>query len=170
MLSGRGISTSDCKKEEFTKDYWIELWRWYDQGGRENVAAYLSQFDLSKFDPKAPPLQTPTFQNIVNASRAPEDAELADVLDELDNPNAVTIAELMTKASGEIAEWLLDRRNRRALPHRLERCGYVSIENPKAKDGLWKMKGGRQVIYAKSELTPQKREEAARQLQQARRP
>jgi Family of unknown function (DUF5906) len=164
------VAWSDCKKEEFTKDCWIELWRWYDQGGRENVAAYLSQFDLSKFDPKAPPLQTPAFQNIINASRAPEDAELADVLDELGNPDAVTIAELMTKATGEIAEWLLDRRNRRALPHRLERCGYTSVENPQAKDGLWKMKGGRQVIYAKSELTAQKREEAARQLQQATRP
>src|SRR5262245_43950401 len=32
--------------------------------------------------------------------------------------------------NGEIAKWLLDSRNRRALPHRLERCGYVSVRNP----------------------------------------
>jgi hypothetical protein len=161
------VCWSDRKKEEFTSDYWTKLWRYYADGGFEHVAAYLSEFDLSDFDPKAPPPRTAAFWDIVNASRAPEDAPLADLLDVLGNPDVVTLAELVTAANGEIAEWLLDRRNRRSLPHRLERLNYVSVRNPYAKDGLWKLKGARQVIYAKANLSPQHRETAAQRLYQA---
>ena len=45
-----------------------------------------SNLDISSFDPKAPPPKTPAFWAIVDASRVPEDAELADVLDRLGNP------------------------------------------------------------------------------------
>ena len=69
-----------------------ELVRWYDQGGDHHVAAYLALLDLAGFDPKAPPPKTEAFWNIVDASRAPEDAELADVLDKLKNPPALTLA------------------------------------------------------------------------------
>ena len=58
----------------------------------------------------------------------------------------------------------MDRKNRRALPHRLERCGYVSVRNPEAKDGVWKSKGERLITYAKASLTPQERVAAARKL------
>src|SRR6516162_10953850 len=58
---------------------------WYDNGGDRHVAAYLSERDISRFDPKAPPPKTPGFWAIVDANRAPEDAELADVLDRLGN-------------------------------------------------------------------------------------
>ena len=126
-----------------------------------------AEFDLSRFDPKMPPPKTAAFWDIVNTSRAPEDAELADVLDKLDKPDVVTLAELVAAANGGIAEWLLDRRNRRALPHRLERCDYVSVRNPYAKDGLWKLKGARQVIYAKVTLSPKDREAAAQRLYQS---
>jgi len=48
--------------------------------------------------------------------------------------------------------WLDDRRNRRAIPHRLEKCGYVPVRNPHADDGLWKIAGKRQAVYAKAAL------------------
>jgi hypothetical protein len=86
------------------------------------------------------------------------------VLDELKNPDALTIKHLLAAATGAAAEWLLDRRNRRALPHRLERCGYVSVNNPNAKDGLWKLGGARQVIYARTTLDPRERTAAAQTL------
>jgi hypothetical protein len=55
-------------------------------------------------------------------------------------------------ADGDFAVWLRDRRNARRIPHRLEACGYVAVRNDAAKDGLWKVNGRRQVIYAKSVL------------------
>ena len=83
-----------------------------------------------------------------------------DLLDKLGCPAAVTIVNLVEKADGSMAEWLLDRRNRRALPHRFERCGYVSIRNRDAKDGLWKFKERRQVIYVRTELRPEQQFQA----------
>jgi hypothetical protein len=92
-----------------------------------------------------------------------------DLLDKLGCPTALTIVNLVEKAGGDMAEWLLDRRNRRALPHRLERCGYVSIRNRDAKDGLWKFNDRRQVIYVRAELLREQQLEAALMLVQCSR-
>jgi hypothetical protein len=158
------VAWSDRKKEDFPSGYWNKIWGWYDDGGYGHVAAYLNAFDLSNFDPKAPPPKTPAFWNIVNVNRAPEDNELADLIDALGNPDALTVKQLAAGATGEAAEWLMDRRFRRALPHRLERCGYVSVHNPDAKDGVWKIKSGRQPIYAKASLSLSDQIAAARKV------
>ena len=146
------VAWSDCQKEHFPDGYWNRIWGWYADGGYEHVAAYLAELDLSDFDPKAPPAKTAAFQSIVNVNRAPEDAELADVIDSLKNPDALTAKQLMAVATGTTADWLTDRVTRRSLPYRLERCGYVSVGNPDAKDGMWKINGVRQAIYAKVSL------------------
>jgi len=158
------VAWSNFTKEDFTPKYWNDLWGFYNAGGFWHVTTYLSEFDISDFDPKAPPPQTPAFWDIVGTNIAPEDAELADVLDNLGRPSAITISHLITMASGGITEWLLDRRNRRALPHRLERCGYVSVHKPGTKDGHWVFKGVRQRVYARSELSLEERLAAADKL------
>jgi hypothetical protein len=43
----------------------------------------------------------------------------------------------------------------------MERCGYTPVLNDTAKDGLWKLNGVRQVVYAKSDLSLRDRHEAA---------
>jgi hypothetical protein len=42
------VAWSPLVKEDFTSDYWKELWDWYDKGGDQHVAAYLAAFDLSR--------------------------------------------------------------------------------------------------------------------------
>jgi hypothetical protein len=158
------VAWSNRSKDEFAAGYWKGLWGWYENSGFGHVAAYLGELDLSGFDAKAPPLKTPAFWDIVNAGRAPEDAELADVLDALDSSNITTLSQLIAKASGGAAEWLLDRKNRRVLPHRLERCGYVAVRNPDRDDGLWIVEGARQVIYAKVQLSVADQQRAAQEL------
>ncbi len=120
----------DLTKEDFTPAYWNGLWDWYGRGGGcRHVAAWLAEPDNSGFDAKQPPPKTEAFWAIVDANHAPESAELADVLDELGRPGAVTIAELVHAAKGEILEWLNDRKNRRAIGYRLEKCGYAPVRN-----------------------------------------
>ena len=58
------------------------------------------------------------------------------------------------------------RKNRRLIPHRLEKCGYVPVRNDFAKDGLWKI-GTRQVIYVKIALSITERIQAANELIEA---
>jgi hypothetical protein len=105
------------------------------------------------FRPEVPPPKTQAFWDIVDANRAPEDAEIADVLDQLNNPDVVLLSQIIDRANADFACWLQDRRNRRAIPHRLEQCGYVPVRNRDAKDGLWLIRGARQVIYAKNSLS-----------------
>jgi Family of unknown function (DUF5906) len=158
------VAWSDLHKEDFATDYWNDLWNWYAKGGIQHVAAYLTSVDITSFDPKTPPPKTAAFWDIVDASRAPEDAELADVLDELRSPDAITITRIANVATGEFLAWISERKNRRVIPHRLERCGYVPVRNGDATDGLWKIQGKRQAVYAKNTLTLRDRLRAAYNL------
>jgi Family of unknown function (DUF5906) len=158
------VAWSEAKMSDFTEAYWVDRWRWYESGGFSHVAAYLAEVDLSDFNPKAPPRKTAAFWRIVDANRPPEDAELADALDELGRPAAVTLIQLIAKAQSGLEEWLQDRKNRRAIPHRLERCGYVPVRNDDADDGLFKIRKKRQVVYGRTDLSLRERHEAVVQL------
>jgi hypothetical protein len=157
------VAWSDAQKEDFTNKYWNRIWQYYEEGGYAYVAHHLATLDLSEFDPKAPPPKTEAFWEIVNASHMPETAELADALDKLERPDAVTLDDVK-RASGNpsFMQWLEDRKNARRIPHRFEECGYVRVRNPDAEDGFWRIGGRRQAVYTKQELTPRERIVAAR--------
>jgi hypothetical protein len=162
------VAWSEKTKDDFSCGYWTALWEWYRRGGFANVAAYLRQHGLSAFDCKAPPPKTPAWHEIVNANRAPEDAELADVLDVLNNPAAVTIEQIVgiahTKGMHEFAAFLTDRKNVKRVAHRLEATAYVAARNPAATDGLWRLNGRRQAIYSRRDLPERDRIAAADRL------
>jgi hypothetical protein len=163
------VALCGLTKEDFRTDYWNTLYQWYERDGYCNVAAYLAQLDLSDFDPKAPPPNTPAFWAIVDANRSPEDAELADVLDHIGKVQgqtpvlAVTLQMLTAHATGEFQVWLQDRKNRRVISHRLE-PEYTPVKNPDAGDGLWKVMGKRQAVYAHSRLSVAEQIRSARVL------
>ena len=172
------VAWSSVKKEAFTEQYWTDFWKWYEAGGFGHVAAYLGVLDISDFNPHASPPKTETFWEIVNANRSPEDAELADAIDRLGKetiggdgqsvivrPEVLTIEQIAAMADAETALWLRDRKNRRIIPHRLENCGYEPVRNDDAKsDGLWKINGKRQAVYARSDLPTRDRLVAVKRL------
>lgn len=160
------VAWSERTLHEFSEDYWRRLWGWYERGGLGHAVAYLRAFDLTDFDPKAPPPKTAAFWEIVDANRAPEDAELADVLDRLGNPLAVTLRMISERADGDFRDWLVDRRNRRRIPHRMESAGYVPVRNDGAKDGMWKVGSARQVVYVLRTLSLRDQLDAATRLVQ----
>jgi hypothetical protein len=86
------------------------------------------------------------------------------VIDALKCPNAITLAQIAIMADGEFGLWIGDRKNRRVIPHRLEKCGYVPVRNDAANDGLWVINGKRQAVYAKNSLAIRDRLSAARDL------
>jgi hypothetical protein len=94
--------------------------------------------------PHNAPKKTPAFWAIADAARAPEDSELNDVIDAMgrpsasggtERPDALTIDGVSMSAQGDLTVWLRDRKNRRVIPHRLEKCGYVAVRNEAADDG-----------------------------------
>lgn len=159
------VAWSPRSKDDFQAGYWSALYNWFAGGGSEVVAHYLGTLDLSGFDAKAPPPKTRAFWEIVDASRAPEDAEMADAIDALGKPDAVTVQMVLSKASMGFGEWLRDRRNRRRISHRFEGCGYVPVRNPDdVRDGQWKIAGRRQTVYSKREMSTRDQIAAAQRL------
>ncbi len=158
------VAWSECTSDTFNPNYWTDLYQWYEHGGREHVAAYLAALDISNFNPKAPPPKTSAFWDIVDANRAPEDAELSDILEKRFWPKAITLGEITSHADEELADWLKDRRNSRQIPHRLEAVGYVRVRNTGQTDGRWKINGKNQVIYTKKALSVRDRIAAATEL------
>lgn len=160
------VAWSELTKEEFPADYWRKLWGWYAAGGLANVVAYLRAFDLTHFDPKAPPHKTDAWWMLTNSDRAAEDDELADALGVLGVPDVVSKEQILShgQVALELKEWLRDRRNARSLPHRLERAGYVSIRNATQKDGRWKVEGKNVVLYGRKDSTERERQAAATAL------
>jgi hypothetical protein len=149
------VAWSDMTKEDatFQDGYWQKLWAYYAEGGLRHVTAFLRERDIGGFDAKAPPPKTDAFWEIVTSNRPPEEAEIADALDTLGNPAVLWLELLQGVAQGDFSDWLRDRKNRRAIPHRFEKCGYVPVRNPDASsDGQWKVLGARRTIYAKKAL------------------
>ncbi|MGV3553200.1 primase-helicase family protein [Rhizobium sp.] len=154
------VAWSDRTKEDFSEAYWNCIWGWFADGGRENVAAYLDGLDLEGFDAKAPPPKTAAFYDIVDANRAQEDSEMADTIEQLQYPAALTVEDLRRAASAEFQEYLSDRRSRRQIPHRMEAAGYVRVRSDTAS-GEWKIDGRYQSVYAKRDLSVREQRAAA---------
>jgi Bifunctional DNA primase/polymerase, N-terminal/Family of unknown function (DUF5906) len=148
--------------------YFDAMWTWYEkEGGFDDIAAYLATLDLTGFNPKAPPPKTPAFWAIVDASRAPEEAELMDLLDKIGNPPAITIDNLLAGAAegdSDLWDFLKERKNRKVAGHRIIAAGYEIVRNNDAKDGLWVVDKARKTIYAQKSLTVPERIKAAQKL------
>jgi hypothetical protein len=95
-----------CTAEQFFVNYgyWYEHgslpgWRNAPHTGIEYVAAYLARRDVSKFDPYKPPRKTPAYWNLFSSNVPPEAAALADLLDDMGKPIAVTLDQVKHMAS-----------------------------------------------------------------------
>lgn len=166
------VAWSDLTQKDFKEGFWAEFWNWYlKQNGFAHVAAWLQERDISKFDSKTPPEKTPAFWAIVDANAAPEESELADILDEMGKKprggispiNATTLAIVTGYARGDFQTWLMDRNNRRKIPFRFEKCGFVPVRST-SKDGSWVVSGTRQTVYARAEFSLKEQIRAAQKL------
>jgi hypothetical protein len=162
------VAWSPCSRDDFAPDYWQRIYGWFAAGGIGHVVAYLAALDLSDFDPKAPPHKTPAFWSVVASGDAPESGELRDVIERMGQPSAITLGGLIERARQEkffdLADELGDRKTRRALPHKLERVGYVPVRNPDSDDGLFRVAGRRQAVYGKRGLPLADQIRAARRV------
>lgn len=164
------VAWSNATKDDFAEGYWRGLWDWLDAGGAEAVVGYLQSVDLSGFNPKAPPPKTEAFYAIVQANANPDDLTLAGLMLREDGSKlpAVTLNMVVQAAveaeETDLAFALSDTKNRRRVPHMMEKAGYVPVRNEYAADGLWKIDGRRQVVYGDSALSTPERVTFARSL------
>lgn len=159
------VAWSALAKEDFEPEYFAGLYAWFAAGGHAHVGAWLRAYDLSSFDAKRPPKHTEAWHDIVTAGLAPEDSDLMDALERLQYPAAVTIAKLAESPTPKaFADWLIDPKSRRAIPHRLASVHYEPTRNPWTDGGFWSISGRRQMVYTKISLSNQERLQAAQDL------
>lgn len=156
--------------DKLGKEFWDNFYDKLKNGGRRDIAVYLRNYDLSTFNPKEPPPKTEHFKAIVDANTSPEDDEMTTFIDELGNPEALIVSDLLghNGIPETFKAWLSDRKNARSVPHRLEQAGYVSIHNDSSKAGRWKVAGRDCMVYAKVGLDPRDRYVAAKKLVECR--
>ena len=63
------VAWSSLTNADFEEGYWSRLWQWYEEEGYRHVAAFLHEYDISKFNPKAPPIKTTAFWQIVEVKQ-----------------------------------------------------------------------------------------------------
>lgn len=169
------VAWSDVTKEEFEPEYFTELYAWMTLGGgMAHAAAYLDQVDISRWDCKAPPPKTNAFWEMILADTPQESGDMAEVLRQMGNPEAVTIEGLRTvsqamgPSKAEFCEWAWGKdanRHRRALVHRLEEAGYGATANQVAADGRWWIGSTNVTIYTLRKLPGAARYRAAQAIQ-----
>jgi hypothetical protein len=158
------VMWSEKTIHDFTEGFWTSFYEWLEKEGKRNVAAYLMQYDLSDFNPKAPPRKTPAFFAITDSNSSPEDDELSSVLEAIDRPAALILEDITCSkhVKTEFALWFADRKNAKSVPYRLEEAGYVSVRNDRNARGKWSIEGVNRMIYGRSDLSVRDRVSAAR--------
>ncbi|WP_457298652.1 primase-helicase family protein [Phyllobacterium sp. P5_D12] len=154
----------------FDQAYFDKLYKWYEAGGIWHVAALLQSLSLKGFDAKAPPKKTRAFYEIVDAQRSSDESEFEDAIDRLTESNggelrlAFSTDRLALAASEHLAAWIRDPKNRRQVPKKLEKLGYIRVEHPDNQSRLWKINGRRQAVYGLRGVSERTRLDAANEL------
>lgn len=168
------VAASELPENAPGAEYFAGLYRWFGEGGNNNVAAFLAGYDLSNFDPKAPPPKTPGFHRVIAGGSSPVSAEMADIIEEMGDPAVVVIQDIVDTSSkmtskfetmsGGIASnlglWLNDTRNATKIPRLMNEAGYVKVLTETGQ-GQWRIKGKRTIVYGRKELSRAERIQAA---------
>jgi hypothetical protein len=167
---------SELVKENFSENFWKDLYAWYRSGGWGHITAYLHARDISKFDPKAAPPRTEAWRDVVEANLAIENQDFSRAIDMLSQikgdtvirPSVLSVRMIREAAigtGGNFRGWLMDRKNARAIPYRMEECGYSPVRNPRTKLNSWKYRDaagqrGEESLYGLKNLSQVQREAA----------
>jgi hypothetical protein len=158
------VAESSAVAEDFNRFYFSTLYAEYRSGGYEAIAAWLHERDVSEFQAKEPPLKTEAFWRIVDVNVSPESEDIRGILEELGNPSAFTLQQLIEKAELQMQVWLENPSNRRQVGHRIGDCGYTKIKNSESASGLWRIKNKKQMVYVRSTLSGREQYDAAKAL------
>ena len=116
-------------EREGKPQYFEHLFRWFAEGGVNNVAQWLQERDLSSFNPKAQVARTRGWEAVANTWGEPEDG-VNSALEQLGHPEVLFGVELVPPqfdARDEIVGML---KSPRKIGHRMQRAGYLALKPP----------------------------------------
>lgn len=148
---------SDAEKmsEEDSK----AIWAWYESGGKDAVAHYLSTLDLDArgWNPKAPPIRTAWWYQLVAGGTSAEEEKFSDALDKMGRPEWTTTNVVGGAGGPDLTNWIQDPRNRRKVEREMTKSGYQRLPNAnEPKRGRWTLSDGTRVIVYRRNDVPAK--------------
>ena len=173
------VAWSHLTAQDFDAGYFDELYAWFEREGCRHVAAYLSALVARRLQPQGAAAEDAGLlgdrrrQSRLGGKRprrhrrqhAPADRHSTRTA----SPSMAPIrrsspsTRLPSTRRTALAEWLRDPRNRRMIPKRFEKIGYVRVLNDDADDKLWKIGGRRQAVYGRFDVSLRERLAAVRE-------
>jgi hypothetical protein len=139
---------------EGNPEYFVRFFHWLENGGIENVAAWLARRDLSKFNPKQQIERTSGWRAVANSWGEPEDA-VSNALEVLGHPDIVFGAEMLHVSfdgKDELANMI---KSPRKMGFRMQKAGYTSM-SPEQGDRWTFTDGGKafrsRLVFVKPKL------------------
>ena len=120
-------------ERENNPSYFNDLFAWFEEGGINHVAAWLTTRTLAHFDPKAQVARTAGWGAVAASWGEPEDA-IAWVIDHLGSPDVVLGQELVNPQFDHHEEVANMLKSPRKISHRMNRAGYVQVPVQKTPD------------------------------------
>jgi len=121
------------------ENYFRELVEWIKNTEGVHVAKWLSERDISKFNPGREPPKTAQW-NSVSATWGEADDAVSYALDQLGNPDVLFASEMLGVVSLDHSNELQSMlRAHRKLPHRMHLAGYTLVKS-QSPDGRWAFK------------------------------
>lgn len=133
------------------KQYFEELWDWFNDGGANHVAAYLHNRDISKFSAAGGQRKTDAHKTVVAAGFS-SDEWLSDILETFDPKHIGVRMDFIIEAAVAKGEKEGDIKRKAGMA--LGRAGYCIYRYPESKDGRWRIENKKTMIYVKNG-TPQ---------------
>lgn len=144
---------SDAQK--MTEEEGAAIHSWYEAGGLDYVAHYLTHYDLDAdgWNHAARPHQTGWWHLLVAGGRSAEDERFADALEKLGRPEWTTTAAVAAAGGLELSGWMAAPGNRRKVEREMDRAGYRRLANPaEPKRGRWFVDGKQVPIYRRQDI------------------
>jgi len=157
------VAWSETVSEDFTPAYFEEMWEWYGSGGIDNVVAFLREYDLADFNPKAPPKKTDAFFEMAESHMGGDEGDLSDAIQDLDYPSVLTLDSILAK-NPHLAENLRGPKNAKRVASMMDRVGYAKVANPYANSGKWLIGNAKRVVYGRRELSFKQHSDAIKHL------
>jgi phage/plasmid primase-like uncharacterized protein len=129
------------KAEPRGKEYYDDLFDWFDRGGAERLLHFLMNRDLSRFNPSAAPPDTQAKQTVIEDSREPLMAYFQDAFDSGDPPFRHDLV-----AVNHIIDWLAEKPKKQVTHKQVsmflrqikaEALGQKRIRNGGRRASIW---------------------------------
>lgn len=133
VIEAATMAEMGIEDEDKRRQYFIDLWEWFYNGGDSHVAAYLHKRDISNWSASNGQRKTAAHRSVVKAGRA-SDSWLIDILNDINSPTFVTTTHILSIAE---TKGINPKDLFKKVGPTLGRCGYLMHENEGDLLGRW---------------------------------